>query len=58
MRISGTVWWFRKRFPTDESPLHDPANEIAYPPTKHRPNPAKDGSDLLGRVFPEPELGP
>jgi hypothetical protein len=53
MRISGTVWWFRKLFPTDENP----DSEIAYPPKTHRPK-NKDGSDLLERVFLEPELGP
>ncbi len=58
LRISGTVWWFRKPVRHDESAVHDTDNEIAYPPTKHRPCSAKDGSDLLGRVFPEPELGP
>jgi hypothetical protein len=30
---------------------------IAYPPTRDRPNPSDDGSDLLGRHFLEPELG-
>ncbi len=30
---------------------------IAYPPTRDRPNPSDDGSDLLGRHFFEPELG-
>jgi hypothetical protein len=29
---------------------------IAYPPTRDRPNPSDDGSDLLGRHFLEPEL--
>ncbi len=31
--------------------------EIAYPPTRDRPNPENDGSDLLGRHFVETELG-
>ncbi len=31
--------------------------DVAYPPTHHRPDPQKDGSDLLGRHFVEPELG-
>ncbi len=30
---------------------------IAYSPTRDRPNPSDDGSDLLGRHFLEPELG-
>ncbi len=58
MRISGKVWWFRKPVQNDDSAVYDTDNEIAYPPTKHRPCPAKDGSDLRGRLFPEPELGP
>jgi hypothetical protein len=57
LRISGTVWWFRKPVRHDGTAVRDTDNEIAYPPTKH-PCPAKDGSDLLGRVFQEPELGP
>jgi hypothetical protein len=31
--------------------------DVAYPPTRNRPDPQKDGSDLLGRHFVEPELG-
>jgi hypothetical protein len=31
--------------------------DVAYPPTRHRPDPQKDGSELLGRHFVEPELG-
>jgi hypothetical protein len=31
--------------------------DVAFPPTRHRPDPQKDGSDLLGRYFVEPELG-
>jgi hypothetical protein len=31
--------------------------DVAYPPTRHRPDPQKGGSDLLGRHFVEPELG-
>ncbi len=31
--------------------------EVAYPPTRNRADPQKDGSDLLGRHFVEPELG-
>ncbi len=31
--------------------------DAAYPPTRNRPDPQKDGSDLLGRHFVEPELG-
>ncbi len=58
LHISGTVWWFRKPVRHDENAAHDTDNEIAYPTTKHLPCPDKVGSDLLGRVFPEPELGP
>jgi hypothetical protein len=32
-------------------------SNIAYPPTRDRPNPSEDGFDLLGRHFLEPELG-
>jgi hypothetical protein len=31
--------------------------EIAYPPTRDRPNPQDNGADLLGRHFVEPEIG-
>jgi hypothetical protein len=33
------------------------APEIAYPPTRDRPNPQDNGADLLGRHFVEPEIG-
>jgi hypothetical protein len=58
MRISGTVWWFRKPVRHDDSAAQDTDNEITYPPAKHRPCPANDGLDLLGHVFSKPELGP
>ncbi len=32
-------------------------SSISYPPTRDRPNPSEDGSDLLGRHFLDPELG-
>ncbi len=32
-------------------------SDVSYPPTRHRPNPQRNGSDLLGRFFCEPELG-
>ncbi len=29
----------------------------AYPPSRDRPDPKQNGSDLIGRVFLEPEIG-
>jgi hypothetical protein len=37
--------------------LISPRSELAYPPTKSRPYPQANGSDLIGRAFFEPDLG-
>jgi hypothetical protein len=29
----------------------------AYPPSKYRPDPQPNGSDLIGRMFVDPEIG-
>jgi hypothetical protein len=54
-RISSTVWWFFQHQEPDLLELQDAS--ISYPPTRDRPFPQPDGSDLLGRHFFEPELG-
>jgi hypothetical protein len=56
-RITNTVWWFLKDLLTDPTKLPDQSN-TAYPTSRTRPNPRDDdGTDLIGRVFVEPELG-
>ena len=57
MRVSSTIWWFLPSFVIDNSLLSVPTDEISYPPTRTRPNPQADGTDLLGRHFFEPDLG-
>ena len=55
-RITNTVWWFMH----DVSPgaeLLEADQTHAYPPTKDRPDPQPNGSDLIGRTFLEPEIG-
>jgi hypothetical protein len=55
-RVTNTVWWFLHDLcPIDTLLKPDPG--IAYPPTKERPCPKEDGSDLFGRAFFEPDLG-
>jgi hypothetical protein len=54
--ITNTVWWFLKNLQPDET-LLQPDATAAYPPTRARPNPRDNGSDLIGRNFVEPELG-
>ena len=55
-RVSNTVWWFMTPIKPDQD-LLQLAPEVAYPPTRDRPNPQDNGSDLLGRHFVEPEIG-
>ena len=55
-RVSNTVWWFMTPIKPDQDLLRL-APEIAYPPTRDRPNPQDNGADLLGRHFVEPEIG-
>jgi hypothetical protein len=57
MRVSSAVWWFLPSFVIDNSLLSIPTDEMSYPPTRTRPNPQADGTDLLGRHFFEPDLG-
>jgi hypothetical protein len=55
-RVTNIVWWFMK----PKKPSQDLLQldlDIAYPPTRDRPNPSDNGSDILGRHFLEPELG-
>jgi hypothetical protein len=54
-RITNTVWWFLADKP--DCPLLRSDDSLAYPPSRARPNPRDDGSDLVGRNFVEPELG-
>ena len=56
-RITNTVWWFLHDHLAADEPLLQPAVSLAYPPTKSRPDPRDNGSDLVGRAFLEPELG-
>jgi hypothetical protein len=59
MRISGAVWWFLKPYLSeDHTALSSGHDDIKYPPIKDRLTPKANGSDLLERVFREPELGP
>jgi hypothetical protein len=57
MRISATIWWFFPSCLPDENLLTLQDLAISYPPTRERPNPRPNGSDLLGRCFFDPELG-
>jgi hypothetical protein len=56
-RITNTVWWFLHDNVAADAPLLDPEARLAYPPSKDRPTPRDNGSDLIGRAFFEPELG-
>ena len=56
-RITNTVWWFLHHKVEPNTPLIEPSLTLAYPPSKVRPNPRDDGTDLIGRAFFEPELG-
>jgi hypothetical protein len=56
-RITNTVWWFLHDDIMAGAPLLDPEAHLAYPPSKARPQPRDNGSDLVGRAFLEPELG-
>ena len=49
------LWGFPANKP--DSPLLRSDDSLAYPPSRARPNPRDDGSDLVGRNFVEPELG-
>jgi hypothetical protein len=54
-RVTNTVWWFLADQP--DAILLKPDDSLAYPPSKTRPNPRNNGTDLVGRNFVEPELG-
>jgi hypothetical protein len=56
-RITSTVWWFLHDGISPEKPLLNPDRHLAYPPSKDRPDPRDNGSDLIGRAFLQPELG-
>ena len=56
-RVSSTVWWFFPTYGLEDNLVTLQDASISYPPTRERPYPKPDGSDLLGRVFIEPELG-
>ena len=57
LRISATVWWFFATCLPDENILKLQDQNVSFPPTRDRPHPQTNGSDLLGRFFLEPELG-
>ena len=48
---------FLKPFTPDINLLRLEQLDVAFPPTRERPEPTANGSDLLGRHFVEPELG-
>jgi hypothetical protein len=56
-RITNTVWWFLNDDLVPDTTLLTPDVDLAYPPTKARPQPRDNGADLIGRAFFEPELG-
>ncbi len=55
-RITNTVWWFMHEVRPDVDLLGADQTH-AYPPTKDRPDPQPSGTDLIGRVFLEPDKG-
>ena len=55
-RVTNTVWWFLANLEPDTT-LTNPDLALAYPPTKARPHPRNDGTDLIGRTFCDPDLG-
>ena len=57
LRVSSTVWWFFQSCVPDDNLITLPNQDVSYPPTRDRPHPKPDGSDLLGRFFFEPDLG-
>jgi hypothetical protein len=56
-RVTNTVWWFLHDNMNADLPLLGAESHLAYPPSKTRPDPRDNGSDLVGRAFLEPELG-
>ena len=56
-RVTNTVWWFLHDALLADDDLVQQDPKLAYPPSKTRPDPRENGSDLLGRAFLEPELG-
>ena len=57
LRISASVWWFFSTYLPDDNLLLLQDQNVSFPPTRDRPQPQTNGSDLLGRFFLEPELG-
>jgi hypothetical protein len=57
LRISATVWWFFSTFLPDGNLLNLQDQNVSFPPTRDRPHPQPNGSDLLGRFFLEHDLG-
>ncbi len=56
LRVTNTVWWFLEDLTPNDTLLA--TNLVsAFPPTKDRPHPKDDGTDLIGRYFVESELG-
>jgi hypothetical protein len=55
LRISATVWWFFSTFLPDENLINLQDQNVSFPPTRNRPHPKPNGSDLLGRFFLESE---
>ena len=57
MRVSATVWWFFPPYMQDDSLIRLQDTTVSYPPSRHRPHPKANGSDLLGRCFFDEDLG-
>jgi hypothetical protein len=56
-RVTNTVWWFLHDTILVDDDLLQQDPKLTYPPSKTRPDPRENGSDLLGRAFFEPDLG-
>jgi hypothetical protein len=50
-RVTNTVWRFLHDDIAADTPLLNPESHLAYPPSKARPEPRDNGSDLIGRTF-------
>jgi hypothetical protein len=56
-RVTNTVWWFLHDKLTANDGLLLPDNDLAYPPSKARPYPRDNGTNLIGRAFLELDMG-
>jgi hypothetical protein len=56
-RVTNTVWWFLHDKLAADDGLLRLDSDLTYPPSKARPNPRDNGTDLIGRAFLEPDRG-